>query len=468
MATKMETAIAALVIIAILVSAGSLYYTMTVTSQLAATAESVADLSGSVVELTGAMGDLAASMGDVAEKVGASVEKITAIEGRLKTVEETLAGLPPTPPTLTIIGPWAGKEMDAFVPVIDRFERLTGMKVNFKILRAEDLAPVLPAQFEAGLAPGDVIFMWAWFIAEKAKEGHIMDLTDVIDEATLSPGSLDPVKVDGKIYAGAYTGKVKPGFWYRKSFFEEHNLTPPTTWAEFLDLLDTIAGIPGIVNPIATGDGVGWPISDVTEHFLITFGGPQLHRDLVAGTVDWTSPQVRAIFEDRIVPLLEAGYFSEPIEWTTALELWWGGDYGLYFMGSWITGMVDDPEDLGVFSLPGSEGLVFGADYFFVPAYTKHPEEAKQLAQFLASAEAQRLQVAQGGHIATALGVSLDAYPAVDRRVAEVMVGKAVLADLDDTIGGEFQVTFWDQLKLLWVNPGALDDVLAALQAKAS
>jgi len=166
--------------------------------------------------------------------------------------------------------------------------------------------------------------------------------------------------------------------------------------------------------------------------------------------------------------LLEAGYFSEPIEWTTAIELWWGGDYGLYFMGSWITGMVEDPEDLGVFSIPGSEGLVFAADYFFVPEYTLHPEEAKQLAQFLASAEAQRLQVAQGGHIATALAVSLDAYPAVDRGVAEVLVGKEVLSDLDDTIGGEFQATFWDQLKLLWVNPEALDDVLEALQEKSA
>jgi len=464
MATTMESAIAALVIIAIVVSAGSLYYTSTVTSQLAETAQSVEDLSASVIDLTGAMGDLATSMADVADKVGASVAAVAAIEERLKTVEERLAGLPPT---ITIIGPWAGKELDVFVPVIDRFERLTGLKVNFRILRAEDLAPVLPAQFEAKLAPGDVIFMWASFIRSNAPQGHIMDLTDVIDETALSPGALDEVKVDGKAYGGAYTGKVKPGFWYRKSFFQAHNLEEPTTWQEFLDLLETIKGIPGIENPIATGDGVGWPISDVTEHFLIPFGGPQLDRDLIAGTVDWTSPQVKSVFEERIVPLLEAGYFSEPIEWTTAVELWWDGDYALYFMGSWITGMVDDPEDLGVFSLPGSEGIVFAGDFFFIPAYTTHPDEAKLLAQFLASADAQRLQVAQGGHIATALGVPLDAYPAVDARVAGLTEGKEIMRDLDDSIGGEWQPTFWDQLKLLWVDPGALDQVLAALQEKA-
>ncbi len=234
-----------------------------------------------------------------------------------------------------------------------------------------------------------------------------------------------------------------------------------------MDLLETIKGIPGIVNPIATGDGVGWPISDVTEHFLITFGGPQLQRDLIAGTVDWTSPQVNSVFQDRIVPVLQAGYFSEPIEWTAAVSLWWEGDYALYFMGSWITGMVEDPDDLGVFSLPGSEGIVFAGDYFFIPTYTEHPEEAKELAQFLTSADAQRLQVSQGGHIATALGVPLDAYPAVDARIAGLTEGKEIMRDLDDSIGGEWQPAFWDQLKLLWVDPGALDQVLAALQEKA-
>ncbi|MFB0514722.1 MAG: ABC transporter substrate-binding protein, partial [Candidatus Bathyarchaeia archaeon] len=87
--------------------------------------------------------------------------------------------------------------------------------------------------------------------------------------------------------------------------------------------------------------------------------------------------------------------------------------------------------------------------------------------KFLASEEAQSIQVGQGGHIATNIHVSLDAYPPVDRRVAEVMEGKEILTDLDDTIGGVFQTTFWDQMKLLWVDPTKLDDVLDALEAVA-
>lgn len=432
-----DTIIAGLLIVAILLSAGSLYYTATVTSKLVSTID-----------------ELKTTLEQGLVKVGEDLDSLR------EELEEI-------PPIITVIGPWAGKELDAFTPVIDRFERLTGIKVIIRTLRAEDLAPNLPANFEAGQAPGDVIFMWSSFIRKYAPTGHITEMTGLIDEAKLVPGALAEVTVDDKVYGGVYTGKVKPGFWYRKSFFQAHNLTEPRTWQEFLDLLDTIKGIPGIVNPIATGDGVGWPISDITEHFLITFGGPEFQQDLIAGNVDWTSTEVKTVFEKRLVPLLEAGYFSEPIEWTTAVNLWWDGDYALYFMGSWITSMVDDPEDLSVFSLPGSEGIVFAADYFFIPAYTTHPDEAMLFAQFLSSAEAQRLQVQKGGHIATAVGVSLSEYPAVDSQVAGLTEGKDIVPDLDDMIGGEFQLTFWDQLKLLWVDPKTLDEVLVALQEKA-
>ena len=453
MVNKVEISIAALVLIAIIVSGVALGHSLSILGKLDELTSNMADLTSSMIDLTEAMTD-------IAEKVGASLDTINAIQDRLTEVEGRLT------PTITVIGPWSGPEMDKFLPVLARFEALTGINVRYKVYRAEELATLLPAQFAAGTTPGDVIFMWGWFIAENAKNGHVMEVTDLIDESKFLNGSLDAVKVGDKLYGCAYTGKVKPGFWYRKSFFTAHGLTEPKTWNEFLTLLDTLKTM-GFEHSIASGDEIGWPLSDITEHFLITFGGPELQLQLINGTASWIGDPVRGIFEDYLVPLLDAGYFSEPIEWTTALDQWWQGDYALYFMGSWITGMVDDPSDLGVFSLPGCEGLVFAADYFFIPKYTQYPDEAKELFKFLASSEAQRLQVAQGGHIATNIEVSLDSYPEVDRRVASLTVGKNVLPDLDDSIGGEFQATFWDQLKLLWVSPQSLDDVLQAIEAVA-
>lgn len=479
MATTMENLIAVLVIIAIITSASGLFYATSIISDVGTLTDTVASLAGSVADLTTSVADVATSvadlttatvqdLADIAVDLASITGDLADIADRVTEIEGTLS------PTITVVGPWSGAEMDIFLPVLERFEVLSGINVKYRILRAEDLITTLPAQLSAGVAPGDVIFMWPWFIKQQGPLGHALDVTDLIDETEFLTGVYDPVKVDDTIYGGSYTMKGKPGFWYRKSFFAEHGLSEPTTWAEFTDLLEDISAIPGIVNPIVSGDGVGWPLSDVVDHFLITYGGPQLQRDLISGTAAWTSPEVRSVFADYLVPLLEADYFSTPLEWTTGVDLWWDGDYGLYFMGGWITGMGTETSgpksnttDIGLFALPDSTGLVFVTDYAFIPTYTKYPNEAKELFKFLASEEAQRLQVTFGGHVATSNKVTIDAYPPLDAMIAGLTTGKEVLLDLDDTVGGEFQSTFWDQLKLLWVDPTALDDVLAALEAVA-
>jgi len=365
--------------------------------------------------------------------------------------------------TVSVIGPWSGVEMDAFIPVLEAFKAETGIDYTYQTYRAEDLANVLPAQFSAKKSPADVIFMWSSFITSNTKS--IVELTDVIDTDAYIPGALDNVTAaDGAVYGIAYTAKVKPGFWYRKSFFEAHGLTAPRTWDEFVTLLEKIKATPGIKNAIASGNGVGWPLSDVTEHFLIAFGGPELQKDLIEGNTSWNSYAVRNAI-GKLVYLIEKGYFSEPTEWTTILEQWWNGEYGLYFMGQWITGMVDDPDDLAVFSLPGSRGMVFSIDYAFVPEFAANKTEALELVKFLSGEKGQSIQVSQGGHIAT-VEVDMSNYPPVDKEIAKLTEGVETVNDLDDSIGGLWQTAFWDQLKLLWVRPERLDDVLMDLEQK--
>jgi len=453
MATTMESLITVLVLVAIITSAGALYYGLTVASSIGTMTSSVADLADSVADLAVSVSDLATA---TAEDLAAIADDIEDIVDRVTAVEATLT------PTITVVGPWSGAEMDAFLPTLARFEALSGINVRYRVLRAEDLATILPAQFAAGTAPGG-------YIAQEGQNGHVMEVTDIIDESDFLDGTFDPVKVGNTIYGGAYTGKTKPGFWYKKSFFAKHGLTPTTadsTWAEFIDLLEDIEAVQGVANAIVSGDEVGWPLTDIMDHFLITFGGVQLQKDLIAGDASWTTGPVRDVFEDYLVPSLD--YFSDPLTWdSTAITSWWNEEYGLYFMGSWITGMVDNATDLGIIPLPGADTYVFVGDYFFMPEYTQYPEQAQELFEFLSSEEAQRLQVAQGGHLATNVNVPLTSYPAVDRMVIESISGAGTALDLDDTVGGEFQATLFDQLKLLWVDPTELDDVLAAIQAEA-
>lgn len=367
-------------------------------------------------------------------------------------------------PGLTIAVPWAGQELEQFMPVLKAFEEKEGVSVTALTYRAEDLSSILPAQFQAGQALADVIFMWPWWIQENPQ--YAENLSDVwaTGRGTFIPSALT---ADGKTVGVPYVMAAKPGFWYRKSFFQRNGLSVPKTPDEFASLLRRIGNIPGIKNPIVTGDGVGWPISDVTEHFIIAAGGPDLQNSLINGDISWTSSRVRAVFRDNLIPLLEAGAFSDPIEWTQAVELWWSGDYALYFMGNWLTGMVDDPSDLGLFPLPGAKAIVTVTDFAFIPKEGVKVEMAKKLLTFMLSREGQLIRAREGGKFIIRNDIPASVYPANDQAVADVVASmETTVNDMDDTIGGDWQRVFWDQLKLLWVDPDSLDSVLRKLQAE--
>ncbi len=359
---------------------------------------------------------------------------------------------------LVVIGPWSGAEAEPFEAVLKAFTEKTGIPVEYRVMRAEDLAAVLPAQFAAGLTPGDLIFGWGWWVKEFAD--HIVD---VGKEIAGIPFTTDPIVVEGRAVGVPYVTWVKPGFWYRKSFFAAHKLQAPTTWEEFLALLEKIQAIPGVEAAAASGDGVGWPLSDMTEHFIITFGGLDMHLGLIGGTVKWGSPEVRAIFESYLIPFLR--YASDPIEWTAALDMWWDGKYGIYFMGNWITSMVEDPSDLGVFTLPGCKAVVGGTDYMFIPKYSARVDDARALLSYLVSVEGVALRVSKGGKLSMRADVGPQHYPPAEAALAQAVGALSIAPDMDDTIGGDWQLAFWDQLKLLWVKPEALDDVLYTLDA---
>lgn len=370
-------------------------------------------------------------------------------------------------PVLTVFSLWSGEEEVAFKKVLASFTEKTGIEVKHIPQTTEGLMVGMPVAFMAERSPADVVLApWSAWIRDLSKEGHIMPATGLVVENEYSPTHLDEVKVGGVLYGTPFKMAGKPGFWYRVSFFEKHGLIKPGTYAEFKTLLAKLKEIPGIEAPIASGNGEGWPLSDTTETFIMGLGSPELQLDLIAGNVAWTSPEVRAVFEE-LVSLLKAGYFSTPAEWVGQKDKLWEGKYGIYFMGDWIAGMVPDPTDLDFFPFPGTKGAAGAIDYAFIPKYTMYPDEAKELLKYLASAEAQQIWVKMGGFIAPNLKVSAELYTPTGRVVLEFLKGVRVVPDLDDAIGGTFQITFWDQLKLLWVKPTELENVLKALDKVA-
>ncbi len=381
--------------------------------------------------------------------------------------------VPAAPRVLTVIHPWSGGERDLFLPVLENFTADTGIEVQDRIFRQEELQPVLPIQFDAGIAPADVIFMPSSFILQYGADGHAVDVSDMIDAADYQTGTVAAVTSGNAVYGGVYTGKVKPGFYYSKPFFEANGWDQsPDTFSDFLALLQTIRD-DGIQNPIVAASDL-WPLSDVTEYFIATYGGAEMHQDLTSGDLSWTDASVQTVFTSYIDPVLP--YFDDLVEWTSGVQDIISENNALYFQGFWVPTMFPDdmdPNDWGVMPLPepvSGAGVVFAIDYLFIPEYTDLLDEAKRLFQFLVGVDGQETQVAQGGHLLTHQNADPSAYPADSAEAAQAATdaaaGRIPLADLDDTVGGEWQQSvFWAELGLYYQGLADAATVLAAIQA---
>ena len=370
---------------------------------------------------------------------------------------------------LVVYHPWSGSERDLFTPVLEDFTARTGIKVSDVTFRQEDLQTILPAQFAAARTPADVIYMPAGFIRDFGIDGHAVDMSGTITESDFLAGALDALKSGSAIYGGASTGKVKPGFWYKNDLFTSKGWdASPADYDAFVALLADIAA--DGMTPIVSGDGVGWPLSDVTEHFIATYGGAQMHKDLVSGASSFTDADVTAVFADRLVPLLQAGYFGPLVEWTAGVKNLQDEANALYFQGSWLPTMSQITDtgttaNMRAMALPGgvaNQGVVFAVDYLFVPTYTTKMADAMAFFNYIISADGQEKQIEQGGHFAT--HVNADPTIAPPTFTGDLIAGKEIIPDMDDTIGGSFQTTFWAQLQLLWADPSQLTAVLAAIE----
>jgi multiple sugar transport system substrate-binding protein len=378
-------------------------------------------------------------------------------------------------PTLTVYALWSGTEQYNFEQALGNFTQNTGIDVTYYGYTTQDLLVSVPLQLAAPPYDVDVIIApWPYWISQNSP--YLTPVTDVITESQFPANIISPVKdLDGTIWAAPFKLSGKPGFWFRDSFFLDNGLSVPTTYDEFKNtLLPAIQAIPGVEQAIASGDSVGWPLSDTAEGFIMGLGGYQLQLDLETGPSvrNWTDPQVKSVFEN-LTQLLEAGYFSTPAEWETQVAKLWDGKYGMYWQGSFITTLPEvlNVSDLDFFGFPGTNGVSGSVDYAVITKEAPHLSEAKQLVQYLAGADAQEIMVKQGGFLATNLNVPSSAYNLIDSKVVAFMgqAGINIVPDLDDTIGGQWQTTFWDQLKLLWTSPSTstMNSVLEALQAAA-
>lgn len=370
---------------------------------------------------------------------------------------------------LKVYSVWTGGEAKDFQAVLDKFTKKTEIEVKAVGVDTQTLKLSTLADYEAGFTPGDVVVMpWPARIVSDAKSGHLLPVGDLYNTENHTV-STDTVTTGDKIYAAPFKVDIKPGFWYRKSFFEKHNLKEPETYDEFLNLLKKISKIDGVKAPLTNAAASGWPLSDLTEAFILR-NGADVQRGLISGEIKFDSEPVKSALK-KVLHLIQEDYFGTSRKFGVAYQYMWEGSAPLYFMGSWTPSFVEgnlnaDPTSVDFFPLPGVKGAVGSNNWLTIPKYSDQVEQAKKLVEFLTSAEAQKVWAKEGGFIGTNKNIPAESYNIPIMKEISDMAGQVkVVPDLDDALGEPFQSTFWSQLQLLWTSPsmGTLDSVIKKL-----
>lgn len=293
----------------------------------------------------------------------------------------------------------------AFTKIVNDFEAQNeDIKVEVSISDYSNIQTVLNSQIISQSLP-DVFFYWTNQI-----QGYI-DADALADLSSYTEGWMDTYVDNGAPSWGlakrgdAYysvplrqSGNV---IVYNKTLFAEKNLTVPTTYQEFEDLLATVRTFSTNTNysPIAVSGTNGGYLIDFyymlnNFHALAqeSYNDPNFKSALIDDS-DAKSLEYNAKMLDKIADLYAKGYFgnAEGRSDETSVRNFKEGNAAMVYMNYNNIDLLGDVEfEYGYFSVPGPAGLGYNylrSDYdgFCVAKTSKNKDAAVRFLKYLTS-----------------------------------------------------------------------------------
>lgn len=301
---------------------------------------------------------------------------------------------------------------------------------------------LLGTAIQTGKGPDVMLFNGGGQIRDRVDA--LLPLDEYVAEDKNRLAGWDAFSKDGKIYAAPVTLQGHP-IYFNKTLYEKAGLdpeNPPKTWDELVSGCAAIKKATGAAC-FALGNKEGAGI----QFFMSGLGSgiltPQEYDDWIAGKRDWTSPNVRRIFE----LWKEAGDKGLNTEGANSTAMF-TDIFRVFQTGkaAHIIGLMSDvghwkdfaeflpPDKIGVMQAPVvTEGATPSLPYdggigYAVAKWTNDPETAADLVRSLTSTDALTAFYAKAGAIAsdTTIDVS-QAGPAVATILSEIKTGEPAL-----------------------------------------
>jgi len=282
--------------------------------------------------------------------------------------------------------------------------------------------------------------------------------------------------VDGKTVGVFIKAAVKGLIWYSPKL-HDYAASPPKTWD---DLTSQAAANKGNAEStwcvgLESGAASGWPGTDWIEDIVLRTAGPEKYDQWWAGKLKWSSPEIKAAFQ-QFGKVVADAYGGTNTVLTTNFEK--GGDplfksppgCEFHHQASFITGLgafkaAKAGTDYNFFPFPDIDpkytGAIEGAGDLF--GMFHDTPEAKSLIKYLVTAPAQDIWVKAGG----ALSANKNAtdYPDdIAKRSAALLTDAKIFAfDASDLMPTAMNNAFWKAILDYTKDPSKLDSILSDL-----
>jgi glucose/mannose transport system substrate-binding protein len=215
------------------------------------------------------------------------------------------------------------------------------------------------------------------------------DLQDVID-----PAVLEAVTIDGNVYAMPVNVHRENALFYNKQIFEDHELEPPTTIAEFLAVCETLKAEG--VTPVATGYQ-GWILRIMFNSLAMGSMGAESFQDFMTGGArdDAKLHDAIDLFSNVLANYINSNAGDAEFGWTNAAQEVADGNAAMFFHGDWAKGYyvqlgLTPGVDFGVVGAPGASDVFwYGVDTFSLPTGAPSPAAARDFLLTVASPAGQ-------------------------------------------------------------------------------
>lgn len=403
----------------------------------------------------------------------------------MKTALKLLAALALAAVVLVACAPAGDKELvinsymsdeapkKAFQDVVDTFQAANpDIKVTVNTIAHEQFKTQLASWLTSNSAP-DVV---TWFAGYRMQAFAAKGLLEPID--TVFPGG-DITKEFPAAFkvASSYQDKVyfMPQSWYwwamyyNKDVFAKYNLTPPSTWAEFEVVCETLKK--NGVAPVAVGAKDTWTTGGWFDLLDSAVNGGAFHAELTGGKIAYTDPRVKKTF-GILADMSKKGWFIDnatSLSWQESVKPLAEGTAGMYLMGQFIMDTVpaETKGSIDFFPFPIYEGnteytVDTPTDGFMMPAKAKNKEAAKKFLAFLATKEQQEAFTKPLGRLAANTMVAPPNDEA--KRGLAMVQGASFAAQFYDRDAPEEMASKGLNAILdIMANPDNIDEILAAL-----